>query len=403
MYKQQLTLYPVPTFLILLFLYWAAALFIQPQLGNILLLFDNGDLFLEGGYFSESNWLDTPLIAYQDYVVEYPPVGLYSYSLPRLFFNIYSEQDFLFAFTFIALFPMLAIFFLLLKRQQHWAIFLCTPTFFYFGLCRFDTFPTLASLLAILFILDRKPMLGAVMLGLAIGIKWYPMVLALPLLAMQTEKLKWSLVLGVSTLFFCFHHLWFVDWQQVLATYTFHTGRGTNGESFLYLIGKYIFDLGSFTGNLNDNNIPALTNRVFFLMQFIPSAILAVYLYQHRIKPSREILAISAIISIFAFIFFAKFHSPQWLIWVLPFFILLGDKLILWVYVALDILNYVTIAIVSNIVPKSSWIFDLYNLGRVVLSLWIMLLVIRKLVAIVRQQTQQQSSFVAVTPPKEME
>jgi len=369
MYKQQITLYPVPIFIAALLLYWAAALFIQPQLGSMLLLFDDGDLFLKGGYFSESSWLDSSLIAYQDYVVEYPPMGLYSYSLPRLFFNIYSEQEFLYAFTFVALFPILAIFFLLLKRQPTLVLFLCAPTFFYYGLCRFDTFPALASLLAVLLTIDKKYLLGAVFLGLAIGIKWYPMVLALPLLVMQPNKFKWTLVLGISTLFFCFHHIVLVGWENVLATYTFHTGRGTNGESLLYLISKYLLQ----------NELPAITRQVFFMMQFIPAVILAAYLWKNKVQPTSEVIAIAAIFTIFSFILFAKFHSPQWLIWVIPFIILLGDKVIIWVYLALDVLNYITIAVVSNIVKKNTWIFDIYNLGRVVLTITIMLLVIIKL------------------------
>jgi len=296
-------------------------------------------------------------------------MGLYSYSLPRLFFNIYSEQEFLYAFTFVALFPILAIFFLLLKRQPTLVLFLCAPTFFYYGLCRFDTFPALASLLAVLLTIDKKYLLGAVFLGLAIGIKWYPMVLALPLLVMQPNKFKWTLVLGISTLFFCFHHIVLVGWENVLATYTFHTGRGTNGESLLYLISKYLLQ----------NELPAITRQVFFMMQFIPAVILAAYLWKNKVQPTSEVIAIAAIFTIFSFILFAKFHSPQWLIWVIPFIILLGDKVIIWVYLALDVLNYITIAVVSNIVKKNTWIFDIYNLGRVVLTITIMLLVIIKL------------------------
>jgi len=381
MYKQQITLYPVPIFILGLLLYWAAALFIQPQLGEMLLFFDDGDLFLPGGYFTESSWLDTGLVAYQDYVVEYPPIGLYSYSLPRLFFNIYSEQDFLYAFTFIALFPILAIFFLLLKRQPRFVLFLCAPTFFYYGLCRFDTFPTLASLLAVLLIMDKKHMLGAIVLGLAIGTKWYPMVLVLPLFVMQPNKLKWLVVLGISTLFFCFHHIVIVGWENVLATYTFHTGRGTNGESMLYLMSKYLLN----------NELPSVLRHIFFSLQFIPAVILAIYLWKKKVKPSSEILAISAIITIMSFILFAKFHSPQWLIWVLPFIVLLGDKLILWFYLALDVLNYVAIAIVSNIVHKSTWIFDVYNLGRVALSITLMILVIIKLKQIIENDVNQKA------------
>lgn len=345
------------------------AIFVQPNLGKMILFFDNGDLFDRGGYFFQSVWVDNNLIAYKDYIVEYPPMGLYTYSLPRIFFNIYSEQDFLYAFTFISLFPVFFIFYLLLQRQPRLVLFLCTPSFYYYSLCRFDIFPALASLIAILLIVDKKHYPGAVVLGLAIGMKWYAMVLVLPLLALQENKLKWLFVVALSTVIFCFHHILYVGFENALSTYTFHTDRGTNKESLLYLIIHY---------HWNDY-LPDLLKQTFFILQFFPSIMVALYLFRHRCKPTQEIIALSAIISILGFMLFARFYSPQWLIWIIPFVVLLGDKKILWTYVVMDVLNYILTISSSIIFSSSDGMFDLFTLSHVLLSMTIIYLCIKKL------------------------
>jgi hypothetical protein len=375
--KQAITIYPIPTFAISLICFALLAVFVQPNLGKVILFFDNGDLFDPKGYFSQSIWVDNLLVAYKDYIVESPPMGLYTYSLPRIFFNISTEQEYLYAFTFIALFPIFITFYLLLRRQPRLALFLCTPSFFYYSLCRFDIFPALASLIAILFILDKKHYLGAIILGLAIGMKWYAVVLILPLLALQDNKIKWLSIVILSSLIFCFHHIFYVGFENALSTYTFHTGRGTNKESFLYLIIHYRWN----------NHLPDLLKHIFFILQFLPSLIVAMFLYKHKIKATQEVISLSAIISILSFILFAKYFSAQWLLWLIPFVVLLGDKKIIGFYLVMDILNYI-LTITSSVLysSTSSYIFDLFTLSHVLLSIIIIYLATKKL----QQQSRQQ-------------
>jgi len=255
------------------------------------------------------------------------------------------------------------------QRQPRLVLFLCTPSFYYYSLCRFDIFPALASLIAILLIVDKKHYLGAVTLGLAIGMKWYAVVLVLPLLALQENKVKWLFIVTLSTLIFCFHHVFYVGLENALNTYTFHTGRGTNKESLLYLISHYRWN----------DYLPDLLKHTFFVLQFFPSVMVALYLFKHHCKPTQEIIALSAIISILSFMLFAKFYSPQWLIWIIPFVVLLGDKKILWIYVVMDVFNYILTISSSRIFSSSHGIFDLFTLSHVLLTMIIIYLCTKKL------------------------
>jgi len=167
------------------------------------------------------------------------------------------------------------------------------------------------------------------------------------------------LVVGFSTLVFCFHHVFYVGFENALSTYTFHTDRGTNKESLLYLISHYRWN----------DSLPDILKHIFLFLQFFPAIIVAIYLFKHRCKPSQEIISLAAIISILSFMLFAKFYSPQWLIWIIPFVILLGDKKIIWLYVLMDVLNYALTITASILFSSSDVLFDLFTLSHVILSI----------------------------------
>jgi len=365
----QVTISPTIIFFACLTIWLLAIFFVQPHLNEFILFYDDGDLFLKNSYFDQSRWVDTQLIPYKDYVVEYPPIGLYWYSLPRFLVNVYGETDFLYGFVFISLLAVLGIYFLLQKYQPQYVLFLCTPTFFYFGFCRFDAFPALVSLLAVILVLRKKHYWGGAVLALAIGIKWYPVVLILPLLAVVENKVKWLMLVGSLGFIFCFHNIYYAGIDGALSTYLFHTGRIFNTESLLYLINKYLLASG---------NLQALMNS-FSLLQFLPSVLVALFLWLKKPELSKQTLALSAIICILSFILFAKFNSPQWLIWVIPFVILSADKEIVWSYFALDVMNYITVPLAFRIVDDATETFDIFNTLRIVLVIWLLGLAIWKL------------------------
>jgi hypothetical protein len=369
MTKFQTAVNPTAIFLSSLVTFILAIIFIQPHLNGFTLFFSYGDLLSYRGYFEQSVWVDTDMIPYKDIFVEYPPMGLYLYSLPRIFFNIYSHNDFLYSFIFLALFPLMGIYFLLYKQTPQAILFLCTPSFFYYSLDRYDVFPAFFTLLAVLTILNNKQLWGAVLLGLAVGIKWYAIVLILPMLAVVDNKLKWLIIVSLSTAFFTFHNILYAGIDGFLSSYTFHTSRIYNSESVFYLLHKYWWP----------EVIIHWTKHLFLILQLLPSFILAYYLYKKQAPLNKTIVALSSVITILSFIFFAKFNSPQWLVWLIPFVVLLGDRKILWAYITLDIANYIVVPIVIHIVPDTSTTFDVYNAIRALLMALVLVLSIRKL------------------------
>jgi len=230
---------PTVIFLSILAVYLLAILFIQPHLNGFTLFYSYGDLLSHRGYFEQSIWVDTEMVPYKDIFVEYPPIGLYLYSLPRIFFNIYSHEDFLYAFIFLALFPLIGIYHLLYKQTPQAILFLCTPSFFYYSLARYDVFPAFFTLLAVILILNKKQLWGALLLGLAIGIKWYAVVLILPMLALVDNKIKWLTIVFFSGLFFCLHNMIYAGFDGAMSSYLFHSDRIFNQESIYYLLHKY--------------------------------------------------------------------------------------------------------------------------------------------------------------------
>lgn len=378
MTKFEIEVNPTFIFFTSLAVYVLAILFIQPHLNGFTLFYSYGDLLSHRGYFEQSIWVDSDMIPYKDIFVEYPPIGLYLYSLPRIFFNIYSHNDFLYSFIFLALFPLIGIYYLLYKQSPQAILFLCTPSFFYYSLARYDVFPAFFTLLAVLTILNKKQLWGALLLGFAVGVKWYAIVLILPLLAVVDNKLKWLLIVSLSSLFFCLHNIIYAGVDGMLSSYIFHTDRVLNHESVFYLLHKYWWP----------EDILHWTKHLFLALQLLPSFIVAYYLYIKQAKLNKNIVALSAIITVLGFIFFAKFNSPQWLIWLIPFIVLLGERKILWAYVALDITNYIVVPVVIHIVPDTSTTFDVYNTIRAFLMVFVLVLSINKL----KQECKQLNS-----------
>jgi len=360
---------PTVIFLSILAVYLLAILFIQPHLNGFTLFYSYGDLLSHRGYFEQSIWVDTEMVPYKDIFVEYPPIGLYLYSLPRIFFNIYSHEDFLYAFIFLALFPLIGIYHLLYKQTPQAILFLCTPSFFYYSLARYDVFPAFFTLLAVILILNKKQLWGALLLGLAIGIKWYAVVLILPMLALVDNKIKWLTIVFFSGLFFCLHNMIYAGFDGAMSSYLFHSDRIFNQESIYYLLHKYWWP---------DELLP-WTKDVFLLLQFLPSLLLALFLYYKKAILNKSIVSLSATISILGFIFFAKFNSPQWLVWLIPFVILLGYSTILWSYLALDIANFIVVPVTNHIVSTDTAIFDSFNFIRALLMVLLLVLCVRKL------------------------
>lgn len=103
--------------------------------------------------------------------------------------------------------------------------------------------------------------------------------------------------------------------EALLAPYKLHVERGFNNESLFYLLKTFLnktvhIDIGTQVGYF-----------IFFLLQLsvIPLVMM------NKIDSLPKVVNWSALI-LFVFLLFAKFYSPQWILWVLPFLILRIQK-----------------------------------------------------------------------------
>ena len=103
-----------------------------------------------------------------------------------------------------------------------------------------------------------------------------------------------------------------IGWEGFLIPYKFHLTRTGNPESLFHLLLVTLTRLGLFQPE-------PLLRKVFFLLQFAITP-LCVFV---RIDTWEKALRWSAL-AVICFILFAKFYSPQWILWFVPLLVLLA-------------------------------------------------------------------------------
>jgi hypothetical protein len=215
----------------------------------------------------------------------------------------------------------------------------------YFSFNRFDLLPAVFSILSLLLILREKNNLAFFILGLAIMSKWYP-IIYVPLYLNyiyknpQSQEKKWPellkpiLVLLFTMGLFCLHTILWAGIDGFLMPYKFHWQRGDNGESLFYFI-KFL---------LNTSTKYNFAKYLFFILQFISIPILLIIGAR-----GKEGLIISMGIATLFFIIFAKYQSPQWLVWITPLLLLIRDKSTFVLLLIYDLSTYIYFPLGSDL------------------------------------------------------
>lgn len=280
-------------------------------------------------YFQRGSWVSTGQEPYRDVFSEYPQVATWLFAVPHVAAETWSRltgrrpydlQTYRYVFSVLMALFLAATLVMLqdLRPDRKWLVFLLLlPASWYFTHNRFDIVPAflvLASLAA----LHRNRYHGAfVLLAIATAAKWYALVL-MPVFTVYTFHTRrrilisaaacYPLVLAVIVL----PTLLAIGWEGFLIPYQFHLTRAGNSESLFHLTFVTLTRLG----------LPQpepLLRKVFFLLQF---AIAPLCLFA-RIDTWEKALRWSAL-SVICFILFAKFYSPQWILWIAPLLLLLA-------------------------------------------------------------------------------
>lgn len=251
--------------------------------------------------FSESG------IPYIDKETEYPVItGLFIYLTDMI-----SETKELF---FIVNFILLTIFAVITsvilykmtnERRRVIFLFILMPSFILFTVYNWDMIGIMLMTFSFYFIQKKKDTQAIVFLSLAVSTKFFPVIFLIPFL-LKKDKTKALKNLSFFVITFLAVNLYFMvnNFSRWFYTYSFHINRAANIDSIWGLISK------------------VLPSEVLYIN--LISAGLFIFFYFFIIYRKRDLGFFQLSFLLFLiFLIFNKIFSPQYLLWLLPFFVIL--------------------------------------------------------------------------------
>jgi len=363
---------------------------------------------LEIYYKYSTNFLNGK-IPYLDFEMEYPPLALLPFSLPHVlsFGQTMSFQEYVGLFltenVIFSFFVCLSVICISSNwkpehRSRLLAVFIytlsvliCAPLLPW----RYDMFPVMLTILALLCIFLNKPMLSGFCLGLAVLAKLYPLLLfvvfVIYLLAGKNFRSFWRFILGTITTYIILIPVFLVtpDWLYKFISY--HQHRGLQIESLSAGILLMGHTLGLTTVNVvhNYGAFHIVTTCSDFVLQWLPfvaTVLLGVVLTCciSRFRQERETgglitsesLTAYVVIVLLIFIVTNKVFSPQYVIWLLPFapLLRLQKAVLVLVICALTIVIFpIMYSYIIEIHYLGVLLLNVRNLLVVVLLLWLLI------------------------------
>ena len=194
----------------------------------------------------------------------------------------------------------------------------------YFVITKYDPFPTFLLMLSIFLFIYGKEFGGYFTSGIGFLAKWFPAI-TIPYYLMfdlKRKRIKKEIIraLLVTTFAILIIILPFLilNYNGFLGTYTRHIGRSSEAFSLIFYIDFILNNLAGFTRSFEAVSI--------FLMVILE--LLFIWYYWKYKKADYKILCSFIFFSIFIFVILNKVFSPQYMLWLTPFFALfLADSL----------------------------------------------------------------------------
>jgi len=310
-----------------IFLFWLSVITVfSTNLDTRVRLFsDEYDRYV---YFQRGKWFINHQVPYRDVLSEYPQIPTYLFGFMHIFdlreSNLNTAYwEFSSFFSFLMLVVLIATIHLLhtiLPDKKHRAYLLLLPAPLFFSFNRFDIMPAYLCLLSYKMIQDKKWQAAALLLGIGTLTKWYPALLLPAYLVFYyriKKRINWQMIAVyiLICLIIILPTILSGGIGALLVPYRFHVERGLETVSLPALISNAI---NALTNEPIDPKYVALT---FLMLQVsvIPFALLA------KIDKTEKLLNWCVLI-ICMFILFSRIYSPQWLLWIFPFYILAANK-----------------------------------------------------------------------------
>ncbi len=267
-------------------------------------------------YYSRGEWYPLKKVPYLETFSEYPQLATYFFAVPHAMLSFiygtnYGRLQYHLIFSVIMailLFASIVLLYNLRLNKRYLAFLMLLPASLYFSYNRYDILPAFLSILSIWLLSKEKYKFSVFLLALGVLTKWYLILLFPIFLTFYYSRYK-KINRGMIYIF-CLTCIVFVlstllsgGIEALLVPYKFHMASGLNKESLFYLLKSILGSDAWFT--------------ILFFLQFsiVPLCMIS------KINSLEKVVKWAGL-SILVFMLFAKFYSPQWILWVLPFLIL---------------------------------------------------------------------------------
>jgi hypothetical protein len=293
----------------------------------------HGDVLL---YERVGDQIEDGAIPYKETVLEYPPYAIAVFWVPRILCGERIDYQWAFAISVLAadLLLKLLLFkfgnrFSGLRRFLPMLLYSAvTPLWRFWFVQRYDIFPALMTVAALVLFWDRRFIWAGVMIALAGGVKMYPLLFAPPLWAFATrqsggKKFAAGVTVGLLPLAVL---AFFIPWWQFAS---FHGARGLQVESLyasLLWLGNH-FNLVSvrwmgvkswldITGPAADRVLPWA--KILFATATLAGVALSAAAARFATQPTPAATARLLLLPVLGFVAFNQVLSPQYMVWLLP-------------------------------------------------------------------------------------
>jgi hypothetical protein len=240
------------------------------------------------------------------------------------------------------------------KRSASWSLWLLlllfAPATIYFSLTRFDIYPALASFWALYFVRRRKWNLAALLFGVCAALKGYALML-LPAFfiycfsqvgfAGAMTAVLWMLSVPIAT------HAAVFAWggsTALYAPYRLQVFRQLNVESTFNSILFVFIKLGVSPAHIAWMVQELMRHHLPILLQAATSLVAFAF------RPARfQAFVDASFLSVLGFITFSAFHSPQFVIWLIPFLLFTHDRILLFLGIFLAWVTYLYFPVLYHI------------------------------------------------------
>jgi len=330
-------------------------------------------------YMLRGEWLPTGGLPYRDVGSEYPQIPTYLFGLLFLLVPPGSDEQmtyFIHSSVFslvmlILLYATIRLLYAMLPQRKWMAFLMLLPGTLYFTLNRYDILPAFLSLLSLWSLRKEKYTLSGVILGAAALSKWYP-ALFLPVFLSyrfaQTRKIDWKLASAfvLTCLVIVLPTLIGGGLEALLYPYRLHAGRSMEQVALPVLLDSLLRLVGA--------HFPSVGFTVLLILQVLP-ALVSLFV---KIERFEDVVRWTVIVTA-AFIIFSRIYSPQWLLWVIPLYILVAENAVdTAIIVAYNLVTYVNFPLVVETLSMFSTAYMIGGILTIVILAAISVVCLRR-------------------------